>query len=262
LTLENLFSAHIGYLFNEIPIADRIPAAARTGFTAIEHPQPFAIPAGTMRKALAAHDLVFTQLAGGTGDLSRGEKGLAAMPGREQDFREGFNRALEYAVDVGCQFIHPMAGTPANKDMRAQDVYMGNIQFAVEQTASSGVGILIEAISDMAMSGYAVSTLDQAANIQDVFGTNTIALLLDTFHAKATGIQIEEWIFLNAYRIGHVHIADFPDRHEPGTGTLDFNAILTALTKCQYQGAIGFEYIPSIPTRESAGFLATWKSRQ
>lgn len=258
--VANRWSAHIGYLFTELPLLERIAAASAAGFTAIEHPQPFAIPVAEMRAELARRGLVLSQIAAAVGDAAKGEKGLAAMPGREPNFREEFNRALDYAVAVGCPFVHPMAGVPSTSDKAAvTETYHDNLGYAVERSAGTSVKVLIEAISEAAVPGYAVSTLDHAASIQDMFGPGNIALLVDTYHARATGIGLETFIAANIHRIGHIHIADHPGRHEPGTGSIDFKSVFNALVDHAYQGAIGFEYIPSTTTIDSVGFLGRWK---
>jgi hydroxypyruvate isomerase len=257
-----LLSAHIGYLFNELPLAERMKAAAETGFTAVEHPQPFAIDATEMRKIVDELGLAFAQLAGGAGDARKGEKGLASLPGREADFRASFDKAVDYASIVGAPYVHPMAGVPGDADpARAHDAYLENIRYAVERTANTGIKVLIEAISSAAVPGYAISTLDKAASVQDSFGPGNIALLVDTFHAAVTNVDLPTWIGTNGHRIGHMHIADFPGRHEPGTGNIDFDAILQALTDVGFAGAIGFEYMPSQSTIQSARFLKSWLTR-
>ena len=260
--MKNKLSAHIGYLFNEVPLGARVAAAAAAGFTAVEHPAPFAIDANSIRNAVDEHGLVFAQLAGGAGDASKGEKGLACLPGREADFRASFDRALAYAEIVGAPLVHPMAGVPGKDDAeRAKDVYLENIRYAVERVAGTGVRILIEAISEPAVPGYAISTLPKAMEVQDAFGTSKVALLVDTFHAAVTEVELTKWIPSNGERIGHVHIADFPGRHEPGTGILPFDDILAALQAVDFKDAIGFEYFPSKSTVESVAFLSNWKQR-
>ncbi len=257
---ENRWSAHIGYLFTELPLFERIAAAAEAGFTAIEHPQPFAIPAAEMRAELARCRLAFSQMAAAFGDASRGEKGLTAIPGREADFREQFDRALAYAIAVDCPFVHPMAGVPSTTDIVAiTETYQSNLSYAVERTVGTPVKVLIEAISEAAVPGYAMSTLEQAAKVQDLFGPGNIALLVDTYHACANGTELGSWIAANHYRIGHIHIADHPGRHEPGSGVVDFEALLGVLQSYEFAGAIGFEYIPSKSTIDSAAFLPRWK---
>jgi len=260
--LRDQFSAHIGYLFSDLPIEERVIAAAAAGFTAVEHPQPFALDQNHMRRLLIDNGLFFAQLAGGAGDPSRGEKGLAALPGREADFRAGFDRSLEYAVAVGSPYIHPMAGVPpVEDDAQWCGVYRENIQYAVEQTSRTGVKVLIEAISSAAIPGYAISSLGDAMRVQDAFGLSNIALLVDTYHARSTGIDPAKWLRSNLNRVGHIHIADYPGRHEPGTGDIDFDEVLRTLTEQQFDGAIGFEFVPTTTTQESVMFLNEWKSR-
>lgn len=246
-------SAHIGYLYADLPLAERPAAAARDGFTAIEHPEPWALPAAEMRALITDLGLTFTQVTSGMGNPATGEKGLAALPGREGDFRRGFDRAANYALGVGAGFVHPMAGLAPEDDPEARRVYAGNLAWAMDRLRGTGLKLLVEAIT---IPGYHLGSLAYASEVQDRFGA---AQLFDTYHAAALGADPAAWIATNAARICHVHIADHPGRHQPGTGSLDFPRILTALRSTGYAGAIGFEYIPSVATTESAAFLPEWR---
>jgi len=251
----NRFSAHIGYLYSDLPLAERPAAAARDGFTAIEHPEPWAIPAKEMRALLSDLGLTFSQLSSGMGDASKGEKGLAAVIGREAEFKASFDRALDYARDIGCPFVHPMAGAPKGGVLDAAETYRRSLSWALQRVEGSGVRVLIEAIT---IPGYYMGSLALAAELQDQFHGH-FDLLFDTYHAANLGEDVVSWAERSAGRIGHVHIADHPGRHEPGTGTLAFESILTALRTGGYMGAIGFEYFPSAATPTSAAFLPEWK---
>ena len=239
-------SAHIGYLYADLPLRDRLAAAARGGFTAVEHPEPWEIPAAEMAARLSDLGLVFAQLSTGMG--APGEKGLAALPGREAEFRAGFARALDYAGAIGCPFVHPMAGVRGEESS-----YVANVGWSVQECEGTDVNVLAEAIT---IPGYQLATLKAAAALQDTFPS--LKLLFDTFHASTLGEDLTAWLAANASRVGHVHIADFPGRHEPGTGNIDFVAVLNALQAADYRGAIGFEYIPSSETRASTSFLCGW----
>jgi hydroxypyruvate isomerase len=246
-------SAHIGYLYTELPLAERLAAAARDGFTAVEHPEPWAIPAAEMEARLADLGLAFAQVTSGMG--KPGEKGLAALPGRRAGFRDGFARALDYAQAIGCPFVHPMAGVPDADPASAPATYRENIAWAVDLCAGTRVRVLVEAIT---IPGYAMGTLAEAAALQDAFD-GRFALLLDTYHATVLGLDPAAWATAHAARVGHVHIADHPGRHEPGSGAIDFPRFLGALREAGYGGAIGFEYVPSGKTSDSARFLPEWK---
>lgn len=211
----NLYSAHIGYLYKELPLVDRPAAAARDAFTAVEHPEPFDIPACEMRARLDDFRLAFSQISSGMGDASRGSKGLAAIRGREADFREGFKRTLDYAQSVGARFVHPMAGVPGGSWLDTGETCQANLGWAIGACGTSGVSVLVEAIT---IPGYYLGSLSQAASLHDAFD-GRISLLIDTYHVATLLVDPAEWIGTNIGRIGHVHIADFPGRNEPGTGT-------------------------------------------
>jgi hydroxypyruvate isomerase len=240
-------SAHIGYLYTDLPLADRIAAAARDGFTAVEHPEPWAIPAAEMAARLSDLGLRFSQVTSGMGGA--GEKGLAALPGREGEFRAGFRRALDYALAIGCPFVHPMAGVHGD-----DTTYRGNIDWSLRACDGTGAAVLVEAI---ALPGYQLAGLGPAIALQD--GHPGIRLLFDSYHAVVQGEDPAAWLQSHAPRVGHVHIADYPGRHEPGTGRIDFAALLAALQAAGYAGAIGFEYIPRTETTASTRFLSGWK---
>lgn len=244
-------SAHLGYLFTELPLTERLAAASRAGFTAIEHPEPWAIPAPEMRARLGDLGLGFIQVTSGMGGGD--EKGLAALPGREAAFREGFARALDYAAEVGAGFIHPMAGIP--RAAGADTTYRANLDWALERLDGYRQRLLLEAIT---LPGYHLASLDAALALQAALDGKPL-LLLDSFHAHRLGENPALWAARHGPRIGHVHIADHPGRHEPGSGTLDFPALLAALRASGYAGALGFEYIPTTTTTDSLRFLPGWR---
>jgi 2-dehydrotetronate isomerase len=254
-------SAHVGYLFTELDLLERVGAAARAGFTAIEHPNPMSVDAHVMAARLQDHGLVFSQMAAASGDGSRGEKGLTALAGRQAEFRDAFRRSLDYAEAIGCRLVQPMAGVVNNPNHAAgaDAVYRANLAYAVEECHGRPLSVMIEAISETAVPGYFLSTLEQALVIADAVAPSRIHLLLDTFHAAASGVDIRTFIASHAHRIGHVHIADHPGRHEPGTGDLVFEPLLDQLRLSGYRRAIGFEYIPSKTTADTLGWLPSFR---
>jgi hydroxypyruvate isomerase len=255
-----LLSAHIGYLFTEVRFEERFRLARSAGFDAVEHPDPQLVPASQMRELLDDNGLTFAQMSSGAG--GPGEKGLAALPGRQSEFRAGFERALDYAEAIACPLLHPMAGVPDGVETAAaRQAYRGNVEFAVEACRGRPVKVLIEAISHAAVPGYFVPTLAEAKLLTgEVITSDEVYFLLDTFHAAASGVDPVEFLSENADRVGHVHIADFPGRHEPGSGAIDFRRLLLALHRCNYDGFIGFEYLPVSTTLSSLGWLQDWRS--
>lgn len=255
-------SAHIGYLFRDRSYGARFAAAAAAGFHAVEHPFPSKISASETKALLQANGLHYAHLSCCFGDGSRGEKGIAALSGRQAEFRAAFDAALDFACLVEAPLIHPMAGIPDPVTAEnAKGIYRDNLAYAVERAAGSGIRVMIEPISQKAVPRYALGSFDQACRLQDEIGVGNLWLLLDTFHAAACGLDPVSWIAVNHHRIAHVHVADFPGRQEPGTGSLDFGGIRSALRCHGFAGSVGFEFNPSSSsTHESLAFLKGWQA--
>ncbi len=114
------FAANLSMMYTEHDFLDRFAAAAADGFQAVEYLFPYEHPAAELRARLDANDLVQALFNAPPGDWAAGERGMAALPGREAEFRAAFGRALEYAGVIGNDRIHVMAGLiPADATERA-----------------------------------------------------------------------------------------------------------------------------------------------
>ncbi|MBM3606332.1 MAG: TIM barrel protein [Alphaproteobacteria bacterium] len=248
-----ILSAHIGYLFTDLPLRERPAAARAAGFDAVEHPTPFEIPARELRTLLDDQGLHLAQMSSGMG--RQGEKGLAALPGREAEFRDSFSRALDYAEEVGSPYLHPMAGVRGDLS-----VYRSNLEAALRMAETRYPAVLVEVISAATVPGYMMAVPDDLLALARNYPH--LRILVDSFHVRACGQDPVTVLREAGAALGHVHVADHPGRHEPGTGSIDFDALLQALSEIGYRGAVGFEYVPSSGDhlawmenfRNSAGF--------
>ena len=68
------------------------------------------MPAEAIRERLDRLGLVQVLLNTPPGNAAAGERGLAALPGREADFQAALQQALHYARTLACPRIHVMAG--------------------------------------------------------------------------------------------------------------------------------------------------------
>lgn len=252
------YSAHIGYLFTEHPLAERVALAARHGFRAIEHPAPYAIPPAEMARLLTAAGLAYTQFGLRSGNAAKGEKGIAIFPDRRVEFRETLAEALDYAEITGVRMLHAMAGILPEDQRRAEhwDCYVANLSLAARAAAPRGVTIILEPMSALAVPDYFIDTPDRARAAIRAAGEPNLGLLLDLFHTVATGLDIRRAIAENAALLRHVHIADFPGRHEPGSVALDLDQVEDWLARAGYSGRIGCEYQPAARTEAGLGWLA------
>ena len=103
-------AANLTMLFNEVPFLDRFEAAAKAGFKAVEFQVPYDYPGAELKARLDAHGLKMVLFDAPMGNWSAGDRGLAAVPGREAEFRESLPRAAEYAAALACDLVHVMAG--------------------------------------------------------------------------------------------------------------------------------------------------------
>ncbi|RDJ20649.1 hydroxypyruvate isomerase [Bosea caraganae] len=254
------FSAHIGYLFNEFPLADRVKAAAEAGFVAVEHPAPMQIEAASMRVLLADAGLAFAQMGLAAGDPARGEKGLAALPEARARFRDAALAGLDYAAEIGCRLVHPMSGVlPTGSGLDALwPTYLDNMGFVADEAAKRGLTVLIEPIGPGTLPDYAMARTQSGLDAIAALGLGNVKLLFDVFHGANEGLDPAAFIATNGGAIAHVHFADRPGRHEPGTGELDFPAIRRALAEIDYDGLIGCEYVPSRRTEDGLHWLRGW----
>jgi hydroxypyruvate isomerase len=246
-------SAHIGFLFTEIPFEERFAAAKRVGFDAVEHPNPFATPARQVARLLAESQMRYIQTSFPAGDPARGEKGFAALPAHTARFRASIEPTLDYAEEIGCRLVHAMAGVrPADV---AGDVlwhtFLDNLAFAADAAQRRGIDILIEPVGPGSVANYIVDDPALAVNAIRALARPNVKLLMDVFHAVSLGCDPVQLIRTNAAEIGHVQIADSPGRHEPGTGSIAFRPIFEVLDEVNYQGAVGCEYHPSTSTAAS-----------
>lgn len=250
-------SAHIGYLFKELPLERRVEAARAAGFDAVEHPQPFEMPAAQMRALIDAAGMSYTQIG-----VATSERGLACLPDRRQDFRDLLARSLDYAEEVGCRLVHPMAGIkPKDSDPAlVWETYFANIRHAMDAAAARAMSVIIEAVSPAGTPGFLIDSAALGFEVVDKLGDRRATLLLDAFHCWAGGEDFAALLEAQIDRVGHIHAAGFPGRHEPDTGDHDFDFLLPLLARKGYAGAIGFEYMPAGETTAGLGWVAGWRA--
>lgn len=129
------------------------------------------------------------------------------------------------------------------------------MRFAAEAFGRRGKRLLIEPISRRTVPGYFMSDPERALEAADAIGPNAL-LLFDVYHAKLGGLDPLAFIRSALPRIAHVHIADEPGRHEPGTGRLDFATLFRLLDDSGFNGLVGCEYVPTGRTEHGLGWLA------
>ncbi len=247
------YAANLTMMFNEVPFLDRFAAAAAAGFDAVEYLFPYDHPPEVIAERLQTHGLTQVLFNLPPGDWAAGERGLAALPDRRDDFRASVHRALDYAKATGVRRLHVMAGN-APHTAETQAAYREALAFACDTAAPHGITILIEPINGRDMPGYFLNSFDFAADLIAEMALPNLALQFDIYHRQILHGDVLMALLRLLPIVGHVQIAAVPHRHEPGTGELADGFILRNLDAMGYTGFVGCEYRPAGDTVAGLGW--------
>lgn len=254
------FAANIFYLFRELPLLERFDAAGVAGFKAIEYPYPYQTPIEDSRARLDAAGLEVIVINAPVGDWRRGERGMAALPGREDEFEKSIEEAIVYATALGCRNVHVMAGAPTANipDEQAMNTLAGNLKFAAEACLENGLRVLIEPINPVDLPGYFIGNLRRAIDVLKAVGSDNLFLLYDLYHAGMNGESPAEEIEANIDLIVHMQVAGVPGRAEPEESEISFPELFDTIDSIGYTGWIGCEYNPRAGTFSGLDWAAPY----
>ncbi|MEO7056960.1 MAG: 2-oxo-tetronate isomerase [Caldimonas sp.] len=253
------FAANLSMMYTEHPFLERFAAAAADGFRAVEFLFPYDFPAATIAAQLKQHGLQQVLFNAPPGDFAGGERGIAALPGREAEFRAGIERALEYTAALGCPRLHVMAGLVPGGSTRAslRSRYLDNLAFAAERARAAGVDVLIEPINTRDIPGYLLNRQDDAHAVLKEIGSPHVKVQMDLYHCQIVEgdvtAKLKTW--MPTGDVGHLQIAGVPDRHEPDAGEINFEYLFDVVDGLGYDGWIGCEYRPAGATSAGLGWL-------
>jgi hydroxypyruvate isomerase len=245
-------AANLTMMFGDVPFLDRFEAAASAGFGAVEYLFPYDYDARDLRERLRDNGLVqaLHNLPGGK--WAAGERGIACLPDRVDEFKAGVDKAIEYANTLGCDRVNCLAGIlpPSLSASTARETLTRNVAYAASRLKAAGVKLLIEPINTRDIPGFFLSRTHQAIDIIEAAGSDNVFLQYDIYHMQIMEGNLAATIERHLSSIGHMQLADAPGRHEPGTGEIDFPALLDFIDRVGYSGWIGCEYLPLAGTVE------------
>ncbi len=252
-------SANLGFLWPDRPLLDRIAAAGKAGFRAVELHWPYDVPAEDVRAACAAAGVRLLGINTVPGDMAAGEFGLAAMPGREADFEASFDQAVAYARAAGASAIHVLAGVvPPGGAASARAAFVANLARAAKRATerAGDLTILLEPMNPRDRPGYLLLSVEDAAAIIAEIGAPNLRIMFDVYHIAISQGDVLTRLARHLPVIGHVQIAAVPSRAEPDEGEIAYGAVLAELDRLGYAGWVGCEYRPRGDT--DAGL--TWRA--
>ena len=251
------FAANLTMLFNEVAFLERFEKAYKAGFKAVEFLFPYEFGPQVLGDKLAEFGFELALFNLPPGDWDRGEKGLAALPGREEEFRKTVARALLYAKALNCKKVHAMSGivNPAFSEQQHIDTFIGNIRYAADAFSEHGIDVLIEPLNSRDVPNYFVAHQRRAVDLIEQVARANVALQLDLYHAQIMDGDLEVLIRDLAPFIGHIQIASVPHRNEPPDGEINYPYLFDVLDQSGYSGLIGCEYKPKTSTEEGLDWV-------
>jgi hydroxypyruvate isomerase len=243
------FAANLSMLYQEHPFLERFEAAAQDGFKAVEYLFPYAFDKADIAARLQANGLQQVLFNAPPGNWDAGERGLACLPGREDEFRAGMSSALAYASALNCPRIHVMAGLlPAGATHEAlRPTYLSRLRWAAQAAAREGREVLIEPINTRDIPGYYLNRQDAAHALLAEVGEPNLKVQMDLYHCQIVegDLAMKLRHYLPTGRVGHIQIAGVPMRHEPDLGEINYDYVFALLDALGYSGWIGCEYRPA-----------------
>lgn len=251
------FAANLTMLFNEVPFLDRFDAAGRAGFKAIEYLFPYDFPVDSLVDGLRRNGQAQVLHNLPAGNWAGGERGIACIPGREEEFRQGVDEAIRYATALGCAQLNCLVGiAPSGAEPdRVRATLLENLGHADGRLSREGIALLIEPVNTRDIPGFYLNRTAQARGLIEDAGLRNTFLQYDIYHMQVMEGDLARTLEANLDLIRHVQLADNPGRNEPGTGEINYDFLFRHLDRLGYAGWIGCEYKPAARTEEGLAWL-------
>jgi len=256
------FAANLTMLFNEAPFMERFDRASKAGFKAVEFLFPYAFSASDIKQELDRNQLKLVLHNLPAGDWDAGERGIACLPDRVDEFRTGVTKAIEYAKALGVPQLNCLAGkVPEGVNAKLlHDTFISNLKYAASELKKANLKLLIEPINTFDIPGFYLSTTQQAIDIINEVGADNLYVQYDIYHAQRMEGELSNTIKKNLNKIAHIQLADNPGRNEPGTGEINYPHLFKFIDSLGYSGWIGCEYKPATTTEAGLGWVKNLNS--
>ena len=252
------FAANLTMLFGELPFTDRFAAAKAAGFAGVEYLFPYDFEKAELREQLHRHGLTQVLHNLPAGDWAAGERGIAILPDRVDEFRDGVAHAIDYAKALDCRQLNCLVGiAPADAEVfELNEVLVANLRFAADTLERERIRLLIEPINTTDIPGFFLRGTEQAAQLVSDVRSSNLFIQYDIYHMQVMEGDIARSLQKHLSRIAHVQLADNPGRNEPGTGEINYPFLFRHLDALGYRGWVGCEYKPRTTTLDGLGWHA------
>ena len=253
-------SACIEPMYAELPFLERFRAAKADGFDFVEF---WSWTDKDLPAVRAAAEDAGIGISGFNGDAE-----LSLIdPAQRQAYLDFLRRSVDAAVQVGARSLtlHSNGLGPGGRVICSYPELSGTVKLCAmfdplracaEIAEDAGIRMNLEPLNITTdHAGNFLTSTRMAAELTDLIGSPMLRVLYDVYHMQLNEGSLCDHIRAYGSRFGHVHIADAPGRHEPGTGEIFFPAVLRCLEDAGYDGLIGFELVPAASTAQAVGAI-------
>jgi hydroxypyruvate isomerase len=250
-------SVCIEMVYTEYPFLDRIKLAADQGFDAVEF-------WNWDNKDMPAIKNTVRQSGIEIAAFQSNKGGTLIKPSQRVNFISGIQESLKMANEMNAHKMFILTDElgddrsvkyqfPELSDEEKYESVFAGLKALAPLAEMAGVTLVLEPLNSLVdHAGYWLKRSATGFDLIQKLNSPSIRLLFDIYHQQITEGNIIDNLTRNIDLIGHVHVADVPGRHQPGTGELNFRNILLKLNEAGYQGYIGLEFSPTIPSKEAA----------
>ena len=169
-------------------------------------------------------------------------------PARHAEFLEGLKASIDMARRLKAPVLIAQTGDDLQGRTRVEqrDALSSCLARAADVLRGSGVVLAIEPLNTLVdHKGYYLSSTTEGLDIVDLVGRPEIKIVYDIYHSAVMDEEIADVLAGRLDGVAHVHLADAPGRHEPGSGTMDWQRRVDWLVANGYAGMVGLEYRPT-----------------
>ncbi|MGW8250096.1 MAG: hydroxypyruvate isomerase family protein [Anaerolineales bacterium] len=241
-----VFTPNVSWLFPDLPFKDRPAAAVQAGFRAIEFGFPSHADLDALQAAVEGYGLQIVLFNQDVPVWDRANRGYLVDPARRDEFRRKLDEALQIARRLSVMKIMLPAGVelPGMERLVQRECMVENLNYAAPLAADAGVLLTIEALNPQDNPGIFLTTSCEGVDIVKMVNHPSVRFQFDTYHIQMVEGDVVHRLTEHLPWIGHIQFADYPGRHEPGSGGIDFASIYSTLEKDGSRHFIGLEYFP------------------
>lgn len=234
-------SVCIDMIYANLPLTERIARVKEAGYDAVEFWGWRNKDLDALASAAEAHRVHVASFC-------VDPMGRLVDPATHDEFLDGVRASIQQAHRLGVKALIVTVGqerTDASRDQQ-KDAIITALRRAAPLAEAGGVALCVEPLNVLVdHKGYFLSTTDEALEILRAVNSPAVKLLYDVYHQQITEGNLIARITEHKDVIGHIHIADVPGRHEPGTGEINYVNVFAAIADTGYQGYVGLEFRPS-----------------